>query len=172
MNSLLYLLYIITFIVSMLLVISGLVMVFKKFFHPGFYMVDGTVVDDSCRIGDNTVSPSGCNCGLGDKTPKVFKAFNCVKVSFTPKDQSSGTKTVENIIVSNKYQDGSKIQLLINSSADSSSITAKDIEIYNPDTFINGLIMTGVGLLFLWFAWSGLRKKKKQSSYNTVLYLR
>lgn len=164
MNSLLYLFYIITFIVSILLIISGLMMTVKKFFHPGFDMVEGVVNEDSCVIGDNS-----CNCGL--KKTKNYKGLNCVQISY----QTSGTtNTIDNVIVSNKYQNGSNIQLLVDSNANQNSLTAKDIQIYNPDTFINGLIMTGIGLLFLWFAWSGMNKNKKNSynnnGYRVIVY--
>jgi hypothetical protein len=160
MNSLLHLLYIITFIVSTLLILSGLMLVLKKFIHPGYNMVEGTVVANSCKIGED---PSGCGCGLD--RPKKYKGLNCVQIAFGP----SGS-TVDNVVVGNKYTDGSKIQLLIDSNA-SSPITADKVQIYNPDTFINGIIMICIGLLFFWFAWSGMYKKKKSYyNNNTIVF--
>jgi hypothetical protein len=143
-----------------MLIISGIMLVLKKFFHPGYDLVNANIIPN-CKINKD------CKCGIDEDKLKMYKGLNCVNISYPYRKGTSGTNTVPDVVVSKKYNDNS-IQILVDSSKDDAIITKDDIQIYNSDNFINGLILLGVGLLFMWFAWSGLKSNKKYKSKKYI----
>ncbi len=126
-------------------------------------MYDATIVEDSCKIGH-----TGCGSCGHENNIKQYKGLNCVTIKY---DSASGTTTIPEVTVSNKYKDKQNIKILVDSNAN--PVNADNIQIYNPDSFINGLILLGVGILFMWFALYGMQKKKKSyknNSYENKMY--
>jgi hypothetical protein len=161
MNSLLNLLYIVTFLVSLILIINGSVMVLKKFIHPGYDIVDATIMNDSCKIRKKD---SSCCSGL-DK-PNMYYGMNCVTI-VSGTTGTTGYFSVDNVVVTNKYKNGDSLKLFV----DPNNLPQKseDIRIYNPDSFINGIIQLCIGLLFMFGAYSGLNSSKKTNIYKNIM---